>query len=385
MSRGTRLFPDVVVFSCDHEMKVTEIPFIDYIEDKPIANNPKLVPEVSEIFKSLVVHNLVDPPSEKATLRQVCPHCIPKVAFTKWKGDWLEVLLDPLSQLKTVTHDRVTLVLIFRQIWYMLTQDKYLDHWCSSDAAPDGAFAFRLWCKTVALRLSDASDRNTRTRFLAVIQDLYGPLVFQEARKVMAHYQRQLPFGKWSVEQVWPGTGASRDSHFLARVEEFRRRARGPHAAYPVDLSREFHEVCLAGSSFGAELLGPPQKGDLRLEVLGPEAAKSKAVSQRDIDHLLELIETLNVETMKFKVRLFRLFRRAADTKALADGEQVQGVLDLVESLEERRARVISPLKERLRRSWDAWVDFAKPFADGLEGQKLIQAPRRVRDLGKGI
>lgn len=377
MPAKTRLVPDVVVFSCDHEMKVSEVPFIDYIDGKTVANRPKLVPEVREIFESLVVHDLVEPPSERAVLRQACPHCVPKVAVAKWQGDWLEALLDPLTHLKTVTGDRVTLLLIFRQIWYMLTQDKYLDRWLTGAAAPDGAFAFRLWCKNMAWWLSDESDRHARTRLLAVVHDLYGQLVCQEVQQVMAHYQRQMPFCKWRVERVWPEPGGAASSsagaaarQFLTHVEGLRRRARGPRA-YPLDLSREVHDVCRAGSAFGAELLGPPQKGDLRLEVLGPEAARSGAVTESDIDHLLELIDMLNDETFKFKVQLFRLFRRAAEAEALADGGQVRGLLDLVDSLEER-GLVLMPLQERLRRSWDAWVEFAKPFADRLEDQKLI-------------
>ncbi|KAK7972652.1 hypothetical protein PG988_006786 [Apiospora saccharicola] len=361
MTGEMRLVPDVVFFSCGHEKKVSELPFIDYIGYNPVVNNPKLVPEIPEIFESLVVHDLVEPPGRKGL-----PHT----------RDSLEVVLDPLRHKETATKDRVSLMLIFRQIWYVLTQEQYLeDHWFTNGR--DGPAVFRLWCWRVVQGLGDEPDRNARTRLLAVINDLYGKLVCQEVQNVMSHHQRQPPYSDWSMDRVWPATGASRDSNFFVHASNFRNRALGGFGAYPVDLSREVDDICRAGSSWSAELLGPPTRNDMRLEVLKPKADKCDAVAQRDIDQLLELIGALDIETIKFKVRLFRLFKHAGDTKALEDWEQVKDMLDLVESLEVQ-ARVITPLEESLRKSWDAWVEFAKPFADLLRVRETTSQEKAI-------
>ncbi|KAK8067754.1 hypothetical protein PG996_006866 [Apiospora saccharicola] len=347
MTGEMRLVPDVVFFSCGHEKKVSELPFIDYIGYNPVVNNPKLVPEIPEIFESLVVHDLVEPPGEKASLIQVCPHCVKKIAFANRKGDSLEVVLDPLRHKETATKDRVSLMLIFRQIWYVLTQEQYLeDHWFTNGR--DGPAVFRLWCWRVVQGLGDEPDRNARTRLLAVINDLGN---------------RPTRIGAWTACGRRPGRRGTLTSSCTPAI--FGTVPWGGFGAYPVDLSRELDDICRAGSSWSAELLGPPTRNDLRLEVLKPKADKCDAVAQRDIDQLLELIGALDIETIKFKVRLFRLFKHAGDTKALEDWEQVKDMLDLVESLEVQ-ARVITPLEESLRKSWDAWVEFAKPFADLL-------------------
>ncbi|KAK8005634.1 hypothetical protein PG990_011671 [Apiospora arundinis] len=345
------LAPEILTFSCGH----TRTP-------------GRLLPQEREIVESMVVHDLLPLKDNDAPLMIQCSQCIQEMQKECRRSDpgyWLNMHEELLRGEGVARKDYASLALMFRHIWTMLTDERELDNLLHSRDVP--AFvAFRVWCKSVAQRLNTEPDPTALTRFLATIQDVHGYLVCQEVNYVVEHYQRQPKPPQWNMERVWPVTARGRDANFFTEVDRFRTVALRIQAYIGMNPNRLFNNVLLSASHWSGELLGPPQESDLRLKELQLEVSKSQSMNQIKVDLLVALIKMVNLETMRFKTQLYQMYRRSDEAMDVQDSDQMRSLMDLVEALQ-MRGNDLALFHDRLRRSWDEWVEFAKPFAHLLK------------------
>lgn len=140
---------------------------------------------------------------------------------------------------------------------------------------------------------------------------------------------------------------------------------------YPVDFATAIDDVCYAASAWSAALLGPPQQSDMRVDIfqlevdteVDREVDRSTSVPKSELDSLWDLIETVNLETMRFKIELYQLYPMHGESTIVHDATQATYLLDRLDALEVR-ARILFPLEARLREEWDRWVTFAQPYVE---------------------
>lgn len=371
-----RRVPDKIVFGCIHMNSFSE-----------------LKPTVREIYGRLVEQRLTEPPGLIAYLQQYCPSCKDGAVDAELQGTaqgaWLHMVRQPLAAHGWGCRDRVSLMLMFHLTLLNLSSDALrqdlLD--ARSDFYLDVLAVFRHWCKAVARGMDTEEDPQALTRFLAILEDVYGRFVHREVQSLVRLYQRQLTIPHWDMAQVWPATETDLGFKFMDEVQRMRVGA-ALIREYPADFTKAMEDLCDAASAWSAALLGPPQQSDMRASILRPEVANSPTVSESDMESLWGLIETVNVETMRFKVLLYHLYQMQpqledvddpqrpppwggpVSTVTVVEGEaQAEEILARLRALE-GRAMVLLPLQARLREEWDRWVGFAEPFADLLRTEE---------------
>ncbi|KAK7916907.1 hypothetical protein PG985_010515 [Apiospora marii] len=365
-----RLVPDTIVFGCTH-----------------MDSFSQLRPTVRGLYRRLVEQRLTEPPGAIAYLQQYCASCKAGAETAELQGTaqgaWFHMVRQPLTAHDWGCRDRVSLMLMFHLTLLNLSSDRLRENLLNT--RQDFYFhvlnVFRHWCKVVAMGMNTEEDPQALERLLALIEEVYGRFVHQEVQTLVQLYHRQLSIPYWDMTQVWPATENELGFRFMDEVQRFRV---GAHLIreYPADLTEAMDDLCDAASAWSAALLGPPQQGDMRASILRPEVAKSTSMSEGDMESLRDLIVTVNVETMRFKILLFHLYKMQRQLEHVDDPHQprpwgaflftvfvaedeaqVKGFLERLQALEER-AMILLPLQARLREEWDRWVDFAKPFAD---------------------
>ncbi|KAK8073981.1 hypothetical protein PG994_004880 [Apiospora phragmitis] len=351
-SSTARLAPEKIVWGCTH-----------------VSNVSDLKPHHKEIFKCCVLRGLNDPPGMYAYLQNHCHVCLGAQAPVTPNHLWDQLAWQPLKAQDSACKDRVSIMMFFHHIWNAFCSTKCLEERLRSNDPMhlEALSILRLWCKTVTLGLCTGDDPTALTRLLMVIEDLHGPLARQEIANITERYQRLLN-PRLTMDQIWPAEEGERGRLFMAQAQAFRDRVRGGRT-FPADFTREFNNVCASASAWSGELIGPPQVLDLRLDIVQPEVR-----FPGEVERLKELIETVNVEAMRFKMQLYVLFRRSRDSEALQDEEQMMHLLDLVEALEKRASLRLLPLQVRLRQEWDTWVEYAMPTIEHIRAEEAAEA-----------
>jgi len=323
----------------------------------------------------LVLQDLTENPGAIAYIQACCDVCMSKAEKTNSQspfGTWYQMITKPLTLTgkDRMCKDRVSLMLMFHEMLETNSGDRIRVHLLEDNDLfmLDVLSTYRAWCKTVAFHLDTEADPNALKRLLIMIKDMYGEIVSDEVEKMVTSCRRHLlKASRWNCDRVWPADQPRSDALFFARARAFQDHARSKDLTFPLDLKKDprLRFICLAVNSWTAELMGPPQVRDMRLEAILPEVTGRKLVKHRDVDDMRDRIEDVNIEAMRLKVQMYELHQATLGLEVIRNTGELNKILDIVEELK-RRGRALASLQDKMRQSWDTWVTFAKQFQDRL-------------------
>lgn len=323
---------------------------------------------VEQLYKSLVLKGLQERPGKTASLQGYCNACLLDAEKTNSKspfGTWFRVITKPLSANGGGCEDRVSLMLILHEMYKTHIREDLREH-LLNDEDPfmrDVLSVYRAWHKTVALRLDTDQDPTAFERLMPIIERIYGGIAADEIKKMVESCRRhESRSARWDFDWVWPVDQPRSDARFFATIRNFLDRFEGSQdPILPVDLGhdRGLSLLALAANSWTAELMGPPQVSDMRLRAILPDAVQTNKIRESDIDNIKERIADVNIETMRFKVQLYEILKKAKESGVITDVARLNTIMHPIEALRQR-GRILVSLQDDMRTSWDSWVKFAK-------------------------
>ncbi|KAK8877636.1 hypothetical protein PGQ11_002582 [Apiospora arundinis] len=347
------LVPEKIVFACLHERKVSELP-----------------PYVREAYECLVLWRLIEKPGKVDYLQKYCYYCVSDAekvterANAQEGGDPYQAITKPLKEYGFSCKDRVSLLLMFCEIMHTNKRNDLRPHLLDRDdpLVQNCLDAYRSWSLVITLHM----ESDVHERFLSVIRDMFGGLVWDEITKLVERCRLHIPQTPESFDQFWPASEDRSGGLFFLQIDSFSDRAQDKDLVFPADFEPDFKHIYLAANSWTAQLLGPPQRRDMSGTDISPEAVKRQAyIAGREYDIAVARRKGLNAETMRLKIQLYELHQRAAELRNLRDSDHLDGFLDLVKALE-KRGQFIVFLQTKYHESWDVWVQYAKQFENIL-------------------
>ncbi|KAK7916904.1 hypothetical protein PG985_010512 [Apiospora marii] len=351
---GTHLVvPDVFVYICGHTAIGAEH-------------------GLQRIYASLLDHGLIPRPESVCELTHHCPKCLDD-AFEEARGQsrrgtskrkWGDMVLHPLHNPTTDdTVFRMSAMVMFRDLWELLNTRSLHPFFFSRDVLThDIFFAFRHWCKTMALHAGRKNHGRTFEQLVAVLGELFGGWpVALDVQDTMDFYRLQ----SREVDEILPKDRVQRDGEFRICYRGFQQIALGVSAGpYPLDLANEFHAVLRSASRFSAELLGPPQHRDLHRDLFADRLRNHPTTyGPEEQARLEQVLLELNDAAMLFKVQLYEMFNYTETTGYIRDEGELLRIMGLVTELE-GRYDFIRPLWDEKKRLWRLFVEFAEPHRE---------------------
>ncbi|KAK6840065.1 hypothetical protein PG987_005931 [Apiospora arundinis] len=348
------LVPEKIFFACLHEKKVSELPLY-----------------VREVYECLVLWGLTEKPGKVDYLQSYCASCLRDAekanneADDREWGQLYQAFTKPLTAKEFSFDHLVSVLLMFYEIMLTNRRDDLRPRLLDSEdpLVRYCVETYRHWHLVVAFRVK----ADVVERFLSVIREMFGDLVWDEVTKLIERCRLHIPQSRENLDKFWPASEDRSGALFFLQIDGFHNRAQDKDLVFPADFEPDFKHIYLAANSWTAQLLGPPQHRDMRGINAWPEAVERGVYMPKAEYHtMVSRRQGLNEETMRLKIQLYELHQRVAELKNLRDSDHLDGFLDLVKALE-KRGQFILFLQNKFRESWDVWVQIAKQLEDVLQ------------------
>ncbi|KAK8040309.1 hypothetical protein PG991_000097 [Apiospora marii] len=351
---GTHLVvPDVFVYICGHTAIGAEH-------------------GLQRIYASLLDHGLIPRPESVCELTHHCPKCLDD-AFEEARGQsrrgtskrkWGDMVLHPLHNPTTDdTVFRMSAMVMFRDLWELLNTRSLHPFFFSRDVLThDIFFAFRHWCKTMALHAGRKNHGRTFEQLVAVLGELFGGGPWPSTCKIPWTSTGSSP-ARWTRSCPKTGSSGTASSASATGVSN-----RSPWASPPArtpSTSPTSSTPCFGPRAGSARSSWARRSIETCTGTCLPTASGTTPTTYgpEEQARLEQVLLELNDAAMLFKVQLYEMFNYTETTGYIRDEGELLRIMGLVTELE-GRYDFIRPLWDEKKRLWRLFVEFAEPHRE---------------------